>query len=62
VSEVFADAEPVPADDGAGFGAAVGAQPNATDTITSNPQYAIFERNSIATSLLGLITLSYRRN
>jgi hypothetical protein len=38
VSEVFADAEPVPEDAGSGFVAAVGAQANATNTIISNPQ------------------------
>jgi hypothetical protein len=38
VSEDFADAEPAPEDAGGGFVVAVGAQPNATDTITSNPQ------------------------
>jgi hypothetical protein len=51
VPEDFADAESVPEAAGAGFVVAVGAQPSATDTIISNPQYAILDRNSITTSL-----------
>jgi hypothetical protein len=50
VPEGFADAESVPEAAGASFVVA-GAQPSAADTIISNPQYAILDRNSITTSL-----------